>query len=196
MERKEDFAKFNLNNEEITISYWSLLNKDILFASNSKKQKIAKCDFEIIKFFERPLSFVEQQQIMAFGSLSQEEPPQTLYVGNKLKLVYGDRVNKNEFVLLDKTYTLKSTFCRLNFITLLNENYYKKGVGSALIKTLESLAISRGCDYIRGLYSPAEPFPNGAKKFYERNGYEIRHIPPCLTPCVVKNLNKEKPLDL
>ncbi len=193
MEKNQEYAKIKLNNEDITISYYSMLIQDSLFAYNSRHQKIAKCSFEIFDIFERPLTLEEQKNITK--SRLNDPEPNKMYIGNTYRLYYGDKVNNKEFTLDDKLYKLISSYCRLNFISILDENYYKKGVGSALIKTLENLAISKGCDYIKGIYSPSQPFPDGAKSFYQRNGYQIKRIGDCLYPTVFKNLNKEKPLE-
>lgn len=193
MKKDDEFAKIKLNNEEITIGYYSMLDHDVMFAYNDRHQKIAKCVFEIIKTFNKTFITKKGQKILSNLSFPYSDTPEKLDIGNKLKIYYGDRVENKEFFLHDRLYKLKSTYCRLDFITLLDESYYKKGVGSALIKTLENFALSKGCEYIKGLYSPSEPFPNGAKKFYERNNYIIQ--PDGLHPSVIKNLNKEKPLE-
>ena len=76
------------------------------------------------------------------------------------------------FALLSVTPSHKEAVLRNIKVT--NPDYMNKGIGSALLRTIEELCIENGCERIEGLFRPSPNEHVNAKQieaFYRKHGY-------------------------
>ena len=97
------------------------------------------------------------------------------------KYIEDDKIEKTNGNFLKTTkgkiYKVAETSCHLDKIEILDEKFYKVGLGSKLIKAMENVISKYNCAYIEGLFAPYGKFQNGAEIFYDRNNFEIYEDP-------------------
>lgn len=76
-----------------------------------------------------------------------------------------------------KIYKVAETSCHLDKIEIINGKFYKVGLGTKLLKTMERIITKYNCSYIEGLFSPYGKFQNGSELFYDRNNFDIYEDP-------------------
>lgn len=158
------------------ISAYKLGKGDItvVFASDEHKFKVAESHFSYTYVFERPLSENERKLNARYSKRPIESVP---YVKEfKLDEFHAQRfkVDGNYIVLSNgEKFKIKRKYLSLIGIEILDERFYKVGLGTALIKEVEKFAIKNGCDSIEGMYLPNGKFKCCAENFYKRNGFEF-----------------------
>lgn len=181
---------FNVKNERCTLSQiFGLDDGDFICVINSKVNIVAKCHYNIVKKFLR--DFTEKELLL----ISQHDFKKTVLEHiRELKLtsqnmhLYQNKIKDDKLIVSGLTYRLVDSYCQLDNIEITNENYYKVGVGSFIIKSLENYALSQDCKRIEGWYYPNGPFADGSRDFYIRNGFEFVQDEYKNKTYVIKNL--------
>lgn len=143
-----------------------------LYATSTNGDKIAYCTFSLYFKIEKTLTFEEKLKYSKKHKITLEKVPEKLY-----KILDNEKDFKicNNFIKLKngKVYTLSETVCELAKIEILNKNYFKVGLGSYLLKTMENIIAKYNCSHIEGIYAPFGQFQCGTEEFYDRNNFEI-----------------------
>jgi len=89
-------------------------------------------------------------------------------------------------------YNIDEIICQLHRIEILDKRFFKVGLGSCLLKALESIAIKNNCSQIEAFFSPFGDFSHGALSFYKNNGFEFYKHPRFNTDYIRKYLSNCK----
>ena len=90
----------------------------------------------------------------------------------------------------DENHELKEVYCRLYSIGIEEDEFYRVGLGSALIKQVEEYALAKNCHKIEGWFSPIDRDNEATKRFYERNGFKFKRDEEHQKTLVIKELNQ------
>lgn len=146
----------------------------VICAKNKNGSRVAECIFSYMYVFERPLSSKDREIISKKNNVPLESVP---YVKEfKLDEFHTQKykISGNEIVFSNgDRFKVKRKYLNLIGIKILNREFYKVGLGTAMIKEVEKLALKNGCDSIEGMYFPNGEFHFGTNEFYKRNGFEF-----------------------
>ena len=135
-------------------------------------KKVAFCTFCLSYKIKRTLSDQERLDYANKHNIPFEKTPITMN-----KYVDDSKIEKTNGKLLKtksgKIYKVAQTTCHLDKIEIIDEKFYKVGLGTKMIKAMESIISKYNCSYIEGLFSPFGKFQNGSELFYDRNNFTI-----------------------
>ena len=149
-------------------------NKNIfyIYATAGNYKKVAFCTFCLSYKIEQILTDQERLDYANKHNIPFEETPSTIN-----KYVDDSKIAKTNGILLKTTkgkiYKVAETTCHLDKIEIIDEKFYKVGLGTKMIKAMESIISKYNCSYIEGLFSPFGKFQNGSELFYDRNNFTI-----------------------
>ena len=141
---------------------------------------VGVCYFDIEKFYQRKLSHDERlANAPFFGGI--EKTPKTCEILTTKK-------DKDKYIIKDNLLLFKSrgkwhyfplqwAKCELELIEIKHKDFFKTGLGTAMLKTMEEFILQDGCTQIYAHFQPIGAFAKGSRKFYERNGFSIEHDP-------------------
>ncbi len=82
--------------------------------------------------------------------------------------------NSKREIVAESSYKINQDGgCFLIFIEVSHPKYINKGVGSRMLKFIENDAKKYGAKYMCGHFEPFGQFADNAKKFYDKNNYDI-----------------------
>ena len=73
-------------------------------------------------------------------------------------------------------YKYSHTLCTLADISILHDDYYKVGLGTALLQELEKTARLYGTHNIEAFYHPYGKYHKGTRSFYAKNGFDLTTV--------------------
>jgi len=139
-------------------------------------KKVAFCTFCLSYKIKRTLSDQERLDYANKHNIPFEKTPITMN-----KYVDDSKIEKTNGKLLKtksgKIYKVAQTTCHLDKIEIIDEKFYKVGLGTKMIKAMESIISKYNCSYIESLFSPFGKFQNGSELFYDRNNFTIYEDP-------------------
>lgn len=138
--------------------------------------KVGFCTFNLAFKVKKTLTNQERLDYAKKHNMSFEKTPTSLN-----KYVDDSKIEKTNGTLLKTTsgnmYKIDETICQLAKIEIIDEKFYKVGLGTKMIKAMESIISKYNCSYIEGLFSPFGKFQNGSELFYDRNNFTIYEDP-------------------
>ena len=147
-------------------------NNFYIYATAGNYKKVAFCTFCLSYKIEQILTDQERLDYANKHNIPFEETPSTIN-----KYVDDSKIAKTNGILLKTTkgkiYKVAETTCHLDKIEIIDEKFYKVGLGTKMIKAMESIILKYNCSYIEGLFSPFGKFQNGSELFYDRNNFTI-----------------------
>jgi len=147
-------------------------NNFYIYATAGNYKKVAFCTFCLSYKIEQILTDQERLDYANKHNIPFEETPSTIN-----KYVDDSKIAKTNGILLKTTkgkiYKVAETTCHLDKIEIIDEKFYKVGLGTKMIKAMESIISKYNCSYIEGLFSPFGKFQNGSELFYDRNNFTI-----------------------
>ena len=147
-------------------------NNFYLYATAGNYKKVAFCTFCLSYKIEKTLTDQERLDYANKHNVPFEKTPTVM-----TKYIEDDKIDKTNGKLLKtksgRIYKVAQTSCHLDKIEILNEKFYKVGLGTKLIKAMEAVIEKYNCSYIEGLFAPYGKFQNGSELFYDRNNFTI-----------------------
>ncbi len=148
---------------------------------SEERNVVAVCYFDIERLFQRHLSENEiLKNAQYFGGI--EKTPKTSELFLKKKDLPNYNIKNNILIFkthgIDKLFPLKFAKCYLESIEIKNEEYFKVGLGSAMLKVVEAFAIANDRYMMYAHYAPYGKFQTGTKNFYMKNGF-IKEFDAC-----------------
>lgn len=151
-------------------------NNFYIYATAGNYKKVAFCTFCLSYKIEQILTDQERLDYANKHNIHFEETPSIMN-----KYVDDSKIAKTNGILLKTTngkiYKVAETICHLDKIEIIDEKFYKVGLGTKMIKAMESIISKFNCSYIEGLFSPFGKFQNGSELFYDRNNFTIYEDP-------------------
>lgn len=138
---------------------------------NTSGQLVAFCQFSYFKLFNRETTTQEKEFYSAIGMTDEQIPAMV-----EIKVTHYNDYNINGDTLIDGSgneYKFASKRCHLENLEILSHDYQGIGLGSTMVKMVESLARKNKCIVVEGKYSPHGTFRDATPDFYKRNGYKI-----------------------
>ena len=172
VKKKETMIK----GEKIHFSYASTDSGIFLGAINTSPEIIAKCRFDVIRIFSRPLSREEKLKMVQAYKIPLRDLPKTkdFVIDCTNKELLKTSVQNNAFkTTLGNEFKLRDTFCRLYYIGVENQEYAKKGLATAMLKQVEEYALSQDCSRIETNFFPTDRKDEVSKVLYVRNGFKL-----------------------
>jgi len=142
-----------------------------LNAYDEQGNRVGKCDVTIKKTYSRPLTEQQKQTYckvhkVDYYGVPEERDITVSCCDNNIYKIEG-----NTLTFLGKEYKFKNAFCLIDEIKILDERFYKVGLGYNLLKQVEEIARLNNCSHIEGFFYPNGPFQFGSQEFYKRNGF-------------------------
>ena len=138
--------------------------------------KVGFCTFNLAFKVKKTLTNQERLDYAKKHNMAYEKTPTSLN-----KYVNNLKIEKSNGKLLKttsgKVYKVTETFCQLAKIEIIDEKFYKVGLGTKMIKAMELIISKYNCSYIEGLFAPYGKFQNGTELFYDRNDFKIIEDP-------------------
>lgn len=108
--------------------------------------------------------------------------------------LYSIVVNNNKEEIASIWFKLKNRTCYLNRIEITQNSYARKGIGTMLIKCMESFAVKHYCFSVDGRFYPFGDLGQHARAFYTKNGYNLYKdgYETYICKTLDKNLSNEK----
>ena len=151
-------------------------NDFYIYATAGSDLKVAFCTFSLSYKIEKHLTDQERLNYANKHNVPFEKSPEVL-----CKYIEDSKIEKTNGVLLKttkgKVYKVAETICQLAKIEIIDEKFYKVGLGTKMIKAMESIISKYNCSYIEGLFAPYGKFQNGSELFYNRNNFTIIEDP-------------------
>jgi len=167
-----------------------------LYATAGSYKKVGFCTFTLSYKIEKTLTDQERLDYANKHNIRFEKTPTKLY-----KIVHNCDIEKieNGFIKLKKgkIYKIAETSCHLDKIEIIDEKFFKVGLGSTFIKAMEIIIAKYDCSHIEGLFAPFGKFQSGTEAFYDRNNFQIIEDPELYgikqlyKKCEPKKLNSE-----
>lgn len=147
-----------------------------IYATAGSYKKVGFCTFCLSFKIEKTLTDQERLNYSNKHNIPFDQCPTKLQ-----KVVPNDREFKTngKFLKMEngKMYKVSETTCHLDKIEILDDKFYKTGLGTYMLKTMETIIAKYNCSYIEGLFSPFGRFQNGSELFYDRNNFDIYEDP-------------------
>ncbi len=161
-------AEFHLERTKYNFHLYATLPGDY--------KKVAFCSFVLSFKVEKTLT---DQEILDYSNkhnIPFNQCPRKLekYIDDKKEFVTNGKLIKMKN---GKIYKVAETSCHLDKIEIIDDKFYKVGLGTKLLKTMEKIITKYNCSYIEGLFAPFDKFQNGTELFYDRNNFEIYEDP-------------------
>ena len=159
------------------ILYLSNIDNDYyIWAKDENNNKVGFCQFNIAYEYERVLGEDFKKNYSKYHNIPIEQVPnKMLYKANNPE---NFTIHKNKIVFKNgEAFDIKTTICELQKIEILDERYFKTGLGYAMLKALESIASKNNCSQIEAYFSPYGNFSHGTLEFYKHNGFEFYKHP-------------------
>ena len=145
----------------------------VIEAYNQSNTRVGYCYFSITKKYERDLT--EDELAMLRRVCSNPKKTSTLVV---------DKSNKDHFQIANdilyyinkgkvEEFHLTSAKCRLELISVEQEQFSNVGLGTAMFKEMEEIALKEKCTQIYATYEPYGAFAESSPYFYQKNGFRI-----------------------
>lgn len=152
----------------------------IIRAYDDENNVVGSCYFDIEKLFQRHLSDDERIAVSSyFGGLEKTPTTSEVYVTKKDLPRYeiDGRVLSCKTHGVMQKFPLKFAKCHLESIEIKSEEFFKTGLGFAMLGVMEKFARANDCFQIYATFCPFGKFASGSRKFYERNGFSIEYDP-------------------
>ena len=167
----------NLKNNlkaEIKLSESEELNS--LFAYDENNKVVGFCYFSLFHTYHKSapesfrLSYAKKHKINV------EDAPTTYNFKININSTEKFTVNNNTITFENgKSYDYDKIVCKINEIEIVDERYFKVGLGKALLTEVENFALNHNCKTIKGKYLPKGNFYHGTHQFYQRNGFKFEN---------------------
>lgn len=170
----------------------SIVDNDFyIFAKDENNINVGFCHFGITYEFERKMGKAFRENYAKHNNIPIEQAPKTMLTR------VSDQEHfdiKDDKIILSNgdIYNIKEIICHLYRIEILDERFFKVGLGSCLLKALESVAVKNNCSQIEAFFSPFGDFSHGALIFYKNNGFEFYKHPRFNTDYIRKYLVNSK----
>lgn len=169
------------NGKMVKIQLLTLKDKYAICATDEHDNIISKCVFAI---FQRKIS---------------KHAKSKKYTVKDVNILDGSATCK----ISDSAADLKeATFCKLDSIEILDERYFKVGLGSEMLKNMETFAKTQDCKNITGWFYPNGNFWYGAKDFYLKNNFTFSDengkviLNKDISPKMTNSQNKNSSLEI
>ncbi len=139
-------------------------------------KKVGFCSFSLSFKVEKKLTDQERLDYSNKHNIPFNETPTKFqkYIDDKKDFITNGKLIK---MANGKIYKVAETSCHLDKIEIIDDKFYKVGLGTKLLKTMERIIAKYNCSYIEGLFSPYGRFQNGSELFYDRNNFDIYEDP-------------------
>lgn len=155
-------CEINLKNQRATLHFLAINNTNNIFALNENKKEVGKCWFEIIDTY----------QLQCLSSPKNCENALQIAVPKEINLPRNiNKIPEPTIIKGGNVFSLKNSHIKLNLIEVLDEKFYKVGLGWTFLKTMEQIANEKNCCEIRAWVLPINTFAEGAIDFYKRNNF-------------------------
>lgn len=160
----------------------------VIEAYNQSNTRVGYCYFSITKKYERDLT--EDELAILRRVCSNPKKTSTLVV---------DKSNKDHFQIANdilyyinkgkvEEFHLTSAKCRLELISVEQEQFSNVGLGTAMFKEMEEIALKEKCTQIYATYEPYGAFAESSPYFYQKNGFRIYFDLKKMCSLATKNL--------
>lgn len=134
---------------------------------------VGSCNFSITRIYSRSITEEQRAKISAIRKIPIESIPSEREVkitkSNYEK--YKDSIDGDILTLeTGNKFKFKNNFCDLAVIDVLDEKFYKVGLGSAMWEEMQKIAKQHNCTMIKGHFHPHGRFQDGTSAFYRRRG--------------------------
>lgn len=149
-------------------------------SNEETREVVGCCYFDIEKLFQRKLSQEERlANAVYFGGIAKTPETSELFVTKKDLHKYN--INDNILTFrthgVDRQFPLKFAKCKLELIEIKRKDFFKTGLGTAMLNVMQSFAIANDCFEIYALFCPLGDFASGSRKFYVKNGFTFDYDP-------------------
>lgn len=155
-----------------TLTLEKTRNDYLMVAQDAKHNIVGVCKFSIELHYARPLEEKSRALYAKRHKTSIDNAPteKVIRVGSD-----GDKydITYNTLTFNGKVHRYKQSVCELGDIEVLDERFYKVGLGSAMYEVVEKIALENDCNLVEAYYYPNGKFEFGAHDFYVRNGFKF-----------------------
>lgn len=184
------------NGEEILFSDKDYEKNYYLIEARDKNENlVAMCRYDIVKIFTRKLSIEERKQLAKYNKISFKKTPEFEKIELRKQELQQCGQDCTRLLKNEKMYNFDHSICELVGIQILRGNFYKVGLGTALLKRLEQISNKNNCTEIYAYYKPFGRFKAGAKNFYLRNGFKFNYVEAAHACYATKILPKINEID-
>ena len=144
------------NGKSVTLKLTSDDYHFYITALDENQMEVGKCQFNIEKMFKEQTDSNSFQRIV------------------RLNVALLDKYNAqgNTYIrYTGEVFCFDKTITTLNSINILHADYFKVGLGTAMLKEVEKLSRLYNASHIEGFYNPNGKFAHGAEKFYKNHGF-------------------------
>ena len=144
------------NNRLVNISFLETRNKFMFCASNHKNEIVGKCVFSIENC---ELKILNTKTLIKCKNI----------LDGSISCIHPNKEQLKVFNIIKQPQNI----CFINEIEITDKDFFKKGLGTLLMKKTEEFANSLNCSKIFGWFYPNGEFWYGAKEFYAKNGFKF-----------------------
>ena len=176
-----------------------------IWAHDKNFNRIGFCQFSIYKKYSKRLDEEKRVLFAKKHKTSLEKVPYELNIcvseknatlKNEELLLKKDFVINGEILTLSNgnQYQFKNNMCELARIEILDEDFFKVGLGTSMFKLMEKYIKQKKCTEIEAFYLPNGRFQSGTHDFYVRNGFSFGYKKghTCANKSLSKTSEKEK----
>ena len=147
-------------------------NINAIHAHDERGNLVGFCHFKIFHVYSRSTTENFRKMYAKKYGLNLCEVP----LKHDFKINVNDKdkyslINSIITLSTGKSYDLEYTYCEIGEIEIVDEKYYKIGLGKAMLEETEKVAKTYNCLKIKGKYLPKGNFQFGTQQFYKRNGF-------------------------
>ena len=143
----------------------------IITAFDLNNDLVAECRFAIISNYIREIPYLQRSVIAKRTNKRIDDIPSITTKRVYLGQTHNYNISDNILTYNNKHYSFLDTICELYEIQIIDDNYYRTGLGTAMIKLTEEIALQYNASAIEAFFSPIGKFSLSSGEFYKRNNF-------------------------